>query len=157
MHIIKIYKQEMRQNPLLNHIGTPSQKSRTERIMPETNQNRIPAVRMTCIVRDMLLVSRVRRMRIACGTWHTAIQMPAIEEVIVNGSMYIKKYYRWVQKSHSINEFAMILCGRMKEHRSLLRKLFIVYILIAVHAEHQIVIWQQVLIFCLANGADNRI
>lgn len=58
--------------------------------MPETNQNRIPAVRMTCIVRDMLLVSRVRSMRIACGTWHTAIQMPAIEEVIVNGSMYIK-------------------------------------------------------------------
>ena len=91
MHIIKIYKQEMRQNPLLNHIGTPSQKSRTERIMPETNQNRIPAVRMTCIVRDMLLVSRVRMMRIACGTWQMAIQMPAIEEVIVNGSMYIFK------------------------------------------------------------------
>ena len=87
MHIIKIYKQEMRQNPLLNHIGTPSQKFLTERIMPETNQNRIPAVRMICIVRDMLLVSRVRRMRIACGTWQTAIQMPAIEEVIVNGSM----------------------------------------------------------------------
>lgn len=59
--------------------------------MPETNQNRIPAVRMTCIVRDMLLVSRVRMMRIACGTWQMAIQMPAIEEVIVNGSMYIFK------------------------------------------------------------------
>ena len=90
MHIIKIYRQEIRQNPLLIHMGTPSQKSLTERIMPDTNQNRIPAVRMTCIVRDMLLVSRVRMMRIACGTWQTAIQMPAIEEVIVNGSIYVK-------------------------------------------------------------------
>ena len=107
MHIIKIYKQEMRQNPLLTHIGTPSQKSRTERIMPETNQNRIPAVRMTCIVRDMLLVSCVRMMRTACGTWQTAIQMPAIEEVIVNVSMNIK-CYRWAKNpTHSMN-IAMI-------------------------------------------------
>lgn len=45
----------------------------------------------------------------------------------------------------------------MKEHRSLLRKLLIAYILIAVLAEHQIVIWQKVLIFCLSNGADTRI
>ena len=33
----------------------------------------------------------------------------------------------------------------------------IAYILIAVLAERQIVIWQKVLIFCLSNGADTRI
>ena len=105
--MIKIYRQKMRQNPLLNHIGTPSQKFLTERIMPETNQNRIPAVRITCIVRDMLLVSCVRMMRTACGTWQTAIQMPAIEEVIVNVSMNIK-CYRWAKNpTHSMN-IAMI-------------------------------------------------
>ena len=101
--MIKIYRQKMRQNPLLNHIGTPSQKFLTERIMPETNQNRIPAVRMTCIVRDMLLVSCVRMMRTACGTWQTAIQMPAIEEVIVNGSMNIKMLSVAKNPTHSMN------------------------------------------------------
>ena len=35
--------------------------------------------------------------------------------------------------------------------------LLITYILIAVLAERQIVIWQKVLIFCLSNGADTRI
>ena len=111
--MIKIYRQKMRQNPLLNHIGTPSQKFLTERIMPETNQNRIPAVRMTCIVRDMLLVSCVRMMRTACGTWQTAIQMPAIEEVIVNGSMNIKMLYVG-EKSHSLNEYCYDLCGERR-------------------------------------------
>lgn len=116
--MIKIYRQKMRQNPLLNHIGTPSQKFLTERIMPETNQNRIPAVRMTCIVRDMLLVSCVRMMRTACGTWQTAIQMPAIEEVIVNGSMNIKMLYVG-EKSHALNEYCYDLycydlCGETR-------------------------------------------
>lgn len=110
--MIKIYRQKMRQNPLLNHIGTPSQKVLTERIMPETNQNRIPAVRMTCIVRDMLLVSCVRMMRTACGTWQTAIQMPAIEEVIVNGSMNIKMLVG--EKSHSLNEYCYYLYGERR-------------------------------------------
>ena len=108
--MIKIYRQKMRQNPLLNHIGTPSQKFLMERIMPETNQNRIPAVRMTCIVMDMLLVSCVRMMRTACGTWQTAIQMPAIEEVIVIGSMNIKMLSVG-EKSHSRNEYCYDLCG----------------------------------------------
>lgn len=111
--MIKIYRQKMRQNPLLNHIGTPSQKFLTERIMPETNQNRIPAVRMTCIVRDMLLVSCVRMMRTACGTWQTAIQMPAIEEVIVNGSMNIKMLSVG-EKSHSLNEYCYDVSGERR-------------------------------------------
>ena len=39
----------------------------------------------------------------------------------------------------------------------LIAVLLIAYILIAVLAERQIVIWQKVLIFCLSNGADTRI
>lgn len=105
-HIPRIYRQKIRQKPLLDHMGIPLLKSTHESMTPDMNQNAMPLVNRICIPRDIPSTFFVLYTCRACGTWQIAILMPAIAEVIVNKSS------RFMLYSHFFKCVYFILCIR---------------------------------------------